>query len=202
MGLVRRSVTAGVLAGTFALSADSLLAQPVDPQVEPSPGAAAGDSIELVFDREVFTYPTFERRDPFRPLTGDEGPRFEDLVLMGIVLASRPEISIAVVGARPPGSTGDQAPTRLFRLRVGESVGNVRVVEIRQRLVVFAVEDFGAVETRMLEIPRTPPPSSEQDEPLAPQDPADAPANPDAATAPEPYFDNGRWMPPATTERT
>ena len=108
-------------------------------------GAVPLDSIQLVFEREVFTYPSFERRNPFRPLTGEEdlGPRFEDMILLGVVLSPRSEASIAVLGARPPGATGDQPPSRIFRLRSGESLGNVRVLEIRRREVVFAVEDFG-----------------------------------------------------------
>ena len=41
--------------------------------------ATASQSENLVFEREVFNYPRYERRNPFAPLlSGDEaGPRFE-----------------------------------------------------------------------------------------------------------------------------
>ncbi len=147
------------------LSAAALFTGRLQPQQPESTdgGSAAqtdespSDSIQLVFEREVFTYPGFERRNPFRPLTGEEatGPRFQDMVLLGVVLSPRTDGSIAVLGARPPGATSDQPATRVFRLRSGESVGNVRVIEIRRREVLFAVEDFGTSETRILEMRRS-----------------------------------------------
>ena len=154
-----------------------------EPDSAPS-DPVAPDAVELVFEREVFSYPSFERRNPFRALTGDDfGPRFEDMVLMGVVLSPLPQTSIAVLGARPAGSGSDQAATRLFRVRSGETLGNVRVIEIRQSEVVFAVEDFGVVETRMLTIQRAGPDprgSPLQDEPEPPVDgPEGAPADGD-----------------------
>ncbi len=169
---------------SIGLPASVVSGQVPDPASEQLPTTAEQDSIQLVFDREVFTYPSFERRNPFRSLTGEEGPRFEDMVLLGVVLSSRAGSSIAVVGARPPGSTSDQEPTRLFRLRSGESVGNVRVLEIRRREVVFSVDDFGIVETRMLELPQTLPPVAPLPEVPADQPPAeDGGNNPVGAVA-------------------
>ena len=163
----------GLLVATAWFLGPALVAQEVDSR--PS-GTVAGDRVQLVLEREVFSYPSFERRNPFRALTGDDlGPRFEDMVLMGVVLSPRPENSIAVLGARPPGSANDQAATRLFRVRSGETVGNVRVIEIRQREVVFAVEDFGIVETRMLSMPTTGPVPGEASPQDAPEDPMESP---------------------------
>ena len=161
------SVSAGSSFAQQAVSADSVLAD--------QNGEAPLDSIQLVFEREVFTYPSFERRNPFRPLTGEEdlGPRFEDMILLGVVLSVRSEASIAVLGARPPGATGDQPPSRIFRLRSGESLGNVRVLEIRRREVVFAVEDFGITETRMLTIVRAAPPPMPPPDEIPPEAPID-----------------------------
>ena len=155
---------------------------------DPAGAPNVADSVQLVFEREIFTYPTFERRDPFRPLTGDEtsgGPRFEDLVLLGVVLSSDPRTSVAVVGARPPGATSDQAPTRTFRLRPGEALGNVRVIDVRRREIVVEVADFGARDTRTLALRRPLPvvPVIEPaPDPVAPPDSAappgdDTPAN-------------------------
>ena len=152
-GSARRPLAAFVaVAIVTASGSGELFGQDPD---DPSDAAVPTDSIQLVFEREVFTYPSFERRDPFRSLADDDdlGPRFEDMVLLGVILAPRPERSVAVLGARPPRSTSDQPATRMFRLRSGERVGNVRVIEIREGEVMVAVEDFGIVDTRMLTMP-------------------------------------------------
>ncbi len=162
MGLLSRSAS--------AQQGDAPIDAPADQGSMP-----ASDSIQLVFEREVFTYPDFERRNPFRALTGEEGslPRFEDMVLLGVVLSSRTETSIAVLGARPPGSTSDQPATRIFRLRSGESLGNVRVLEIRRRDVLFSVEDFGIRETRILTMRRDEPPPFPPAGEIRPEEPSD-----------------------------
>jgi hypothetical protein len=99
---------------------------PAKPFVEP----------KLAFDREVFVYPGEGRRDPFRALGGDDalGPMYEDLVLRGIVWSVDPRQSVALVndGAR-----------KLYKLRVGERVGNARVSAIDKDRVRFAVTSFG-----------------------------------------------------------
>jgi hypothetical protein len=107
----------------------------------------------LVFEREVFSYPTFQRRNPFSPLTGrDDGPRFEDLQLLGVIETADPGASVVLLGVR----TG----TGTFRVRLGETVGNSRVVEIRRQQVVMEVEEFGIRENRTLELRRTEPRAS------------------------------------------
>ncbi|MEX0856118.1 MAG: hypothetical protein WD056_00985 [Gemmatimonadota bacterium] len=124
-----------------------------------APGGLPGDTIELVFEREVFTYPQYERRNPFRPLTGEDsaGPRFEDLVLMGRILSSNPASSIALVGALPAGASSGQLPSRTFRLRTGDVIGNSRILEIREQAILVEVEEFGLRETRVLELRRASP---------------------------------------------
>ena len=53
---------------------------------------------ELVFEREVFDYPSFTRRNPFRPLSGPGGElRFEDLSLIGIMYSPDGANSVAVL---------------------------------------------------------------------------------------------------------
>jgi hypothetical protein len=115
--------------------------------------------VDLVFDREVFAYPTYERRDPFRPLTGAEtGPRFEDLVLRGRILdAVNPRASVALIESRAAGGTQQQAGRQTYRVRVGDVIGNARIVEIRESQVVAEVEDFGVVELRTLQLVRAAP---------------------------------------------
>ena len=103
--------------------------------------------VTLVYEREVFTYTGSERRDPFQPLTGDNqmGPRFQELSLQGIVYSNVPGRSVAVLQAG-----GD----RVLRARVGDVIGNSRVIEIGPTRVVMAVENFGTIRQEILELPQ------------------------------------------------
>ena len=67
-------------------------------QAPPAPQGPP-QSTDLVFEREVFQYPSFQRRNPFRTLvSGEQGPRFEQLRLMGVLHAADPTASVAVLG--------------------------------------------------------------------------------------------------------
>lgn len=120
-----------------------------DPQ--PAPPPPAGET-ELVFQREVFQYPSFTRRNPFRPLLGAEGggPRFEQLSLIGIVYSPDPSQSVAVVstGGVQVAEDGTMSPIDgdAYYLKVGESIGNTTIVEIRRDAVIVDVEVFDSVE--------------------------------------------------------
>jgi hypothetical protein len=148
-----------VIGGARAAATRPVLAQQPAASATDSAAASEPDSLQLVFEREVFNYPQYERRNPFQPFTGVEvsGPRFEDVVLLGVVIQPNPQESVAVLGARPPGSTSDQPPTQTYRLRAGESLGNMRVIDIREREVLLEVGDFGVNETRRLTLRRPPP---------------------------------------------
>jgi hypothetical protein len=69
----------------FLLASGCLVAHDVAAQddLEPSPG----DSLALAFEREVFAYPEYDRRNPFKTLLTEDGggPRFESLILIGIL---------------------------------------------------------------------------------------------------------------------
>jgi hypothetical protein len=125
----------------------------VKAQQPPPPDTAA-----LVFEREVFAYPTFERRNPFvRVLSGSEGgPRYEELQLIGIIFSSTPDLSVALFGPRggTSGGGGGQRARRTFRVRLGDQLGNVRILEIQRTLVVVEVEEFGLTELREMEMQR------------------------------------------------
>ncbi|MFC1791610.1 hypothetical protein ACFL0I_03995, partial [Gemmatimonadota bacterium] len=71
----------------------------------PTVQAQAPDTSALVFDREVFSYPRLERRDPFAPLlSGDQsGPRFEEIKLIGVIFNPNPDLSLALFGPRSGG---------------------------------------------------------------------------------------------------
>lgn len=106
-----------------------------------------GASITLIYEREVYSYEGSARRDPFQPLTQDNemGPRFDQLSLQGIIYSSVEGESVALLLG------GEE---RVFRVRVGDVVGNSRVIEISPTRVVMAVETFGTIRQEILEMPQ------------------------------------------------
>jgi hypothetical protein len=146
---------AGLLAGLLLVAAP-LSAQ--DPAPADSAQGPPPPPTELVFEREIFAYPTFERRNPFRPLVGAQGngPRFEQIRLRGIIWSADPRRSVALFGmgdaAAAQQDTTGIPNTR--RLRAGESWGNMRVTQIEKDRVLVSVEEFGLSENKVLELTR------------------------------------------------
>jgi hypothetical protein len=129
-------------------------ASPVASQESPPPPQTTQgpDTTTLVFEREVFVYPTYQRRNPFTPLlTGDEaGPRFEELRLIGVLFSSDPAKSVALFGPR----VASEGPMQTYRVRRGDTLGNIRVLEIQRSRVVVEVVEFGLTEQRIMELQR------------------------------------------------
>lgn len=98
--------------------------------------AQTATTASTVYEREVFEYPSLGRRDPFRPLNeGDQiGPRFQDLRLSG-VLFNQAVGSVATLT--------DERNGRRYRVREGDTLGEVRVVAIRTDEVDFLIVSFG-----------------------------------------------------------
>ncbi len=128
---------------------------------------ALADSLTLAFEREVFSYPEYSRRNPFRSLLGgDEGPRFETLVLLGILYSPFAGESIALLGEGTrllnPGAPGARESYTLeltggtYRVREGEIVGNgnvtVRTIDLDQ--ITVEGTEFGLFEERIMLLPR------------------------------------------------
>ena len=115
---------------------------------------------ELVFEREVFQYPTFQRRNPFLPLdaANEGGPRFEQLRLMGIIYSEVAGESVAILGTSQVNVSADGANASVspggegFYLKVGQSIGNTRIVEIRRDQIVVELEEFGLTEQRIMQL--------------------------------------------------
>jgi len=87
--------------------------------------------------RETFAY-SGSIRDPFNSLLNmaKAGPEVADLQLVGIYQNMRvPSGSVAVFREKEGG--------KRHKLRAGDQLGRSRVVQIRERDVVFIVEDFG-----------------------------------------------------------
>lgn len=97
---------------------------------------------------DMARYQAAERRDPFVPLIGvatpASGPRFEQLRLTGVFLGA-PGSSLVVL--EDPASRG-------HFLRVGDEVGNARLLDILPDGAVFEVRDYGSVRREILHLDR------------------------------------------------
>ena len=112
-----------------------------DPSTSQSPALTADDSArkakDLELSRETFAY-SGAARDPFNSLfnMAKNGPELADLQLVGIYQNLRtPAASVAVFREKDGG--------KRHKLRAGDQVGRSRLVQIRERNVVFMIEDFG-----------------------------------------------------------
>jgi hypothetical protein len=111
-----------------------------------SPAGAPQDSVspdsvqrskDMDMVRETFAY-SGASRDPFNSLLNmaKNGPELADLQLVGIYQNLRArDASIAVFREKDGG--------KRHKLRAGDQVGRSRLVQIRDRDVVFMIEDFG-----------------------------------------------------------
>jgi hypothetical protein len=108
------------------------------PVVQESVAAdSAQKSKELEMVRETFAY-SGSTRDPFNSLLNmaKTGPELADLQLVGIYQNLRtPDASVAVFREKDGG--------KRHKLRAGDQVGRSRLIQIRDREVVFVIEDFG-----------------------------------------------------------
>jgi hypothetical protein len=112
---------------------DSSMAQAQDPAYADSVQKAK----EMEMTRETFAY-SGAARDPFSSLLNmaKNGPELADLQLVGIYQNLRtPSASVAVFREKDGG--------KRHKLRAGDQLGRSRLVQIRDRDVVFMIEDFG-----------------------------------------------------------
>jgi len=96
-----------------------------------------GETVEVEVLRETFAYGG-GARDPFGSLinTKSAGPELIDLQLVGIYEDMRSSAnSVAVLREKQSG--------KRHKLRTGDQIGRLRVAQIRNKDVVFTVEDFG-----------------------------------------------------------
>lgn len=119
-------------------------APPPGPQAEP----------ELVFEREVFQYPAFARRNPFQPLAAGGELRYEQLNLIGIVYSPDPSASVAVLSTGGVTVNADGTVTPVdgdaYNAKVGQRIGNATIREIQRDRVIVDVEEFGLTERRTM----------------------------------------------------
>ncbi len=98
-------------------------------------GEAAAPSVNI--DREVFSYSGLGRRDPYESLmaTGELRPLVSDLHLTAVAFDPVGRNSVAILR--------DLTSQAQYRVRVGQTLGRLRVSAIRQKAVIFSIDEFG-----------------------------------------------------------
>lgn len=132
-------------------AAPSGAAQPATrPAPRPAPPAARRDSAansvsvsergsrsEVTFEREVFSYDRSGRRDPFLSLlaSGDLRPMLNDLKLVAVAYDPTGRNSVAILR--------DVSSKDQYRVKLGQTLGRMRVAQIQPKSVTFTIEEFG-----------------------------------------------------------
>ncbi|HEY8164856.1 MAG TPA: hypothetical protein VIF83_04805 [Gemmatimonadaceae bacterium] len=134
------------LAGAVA-GAQSRSSKPVKVANNPAPAAAAPAPAEALVPRdtssqgtvtrEVYEYPGVGRRDPFVSLMNSEEirPLLADLKLVAVAFDPLGRNSVAVLR--------DISSKEQYRVKVGQEIGRMRVAGIREKSVIFGIEEFG-----------------------------------------------------------
>ena len=123
-------------------------ATPASAAAQPAPaakGAASKDTVRksteapatATFNREVFSYDGAGRRDPFLSLlsTGELRPSFTDLKLVAVAYDPTGRKSVAVMR--------DVSSKDQYRVKVGQTLGRMRVAQIHPKSVTFTIDEFG-----------------------------------------------------------
>lgn len=103
------------------------------------PAAAPADTAgpRPTIMREVFEYARDGRRDPFVSLltTTDLRPTLSDLKLTGILFDQSGRNSVATLQDITNGTK--------YRVSTGSTLGRMRVTSIRERALIFTIDEFG-----------------------------------------------------------
>jgi hypothetical protein len=120
----------------------------LDPKrsVVPAPAPARDTMPKVLINREVFQYDGAGRRDPFVSLltTSDLKPLLSDLKLVGVAYDPRGQNSVAVLR--------DVTSRDQYKVRVGQTIGRMRVAAIQPKAVIFTIEEFGYSRQELLPI--------------------------------------------------
>ena len=87
--------------------------------------------------REVYEYNAEGRRDPFFSLilTEDLRPLLSDLKLVAVLYDATGRRSVAIMR--------DVATNAQYRVNPGQAIGRMRVAQIKPRVVIFTIDEFG-----------------------------------------------------------
>ena len=96
-----------------------------------------GTRSEVTFEREVFSYDRSGRRDPFLSLlaSGDLRPMLNDLKLVAVAYDPTGRNSVAILR--------DVSSKDQYRVKLGQTLGRMRVAQIQPKSVTFTIEEFG-----------------------------------------------------------
>ena len=126
-------------------------ADPRKAATPPLPAPAADTAPKVLINREVFQYDGAGRRDPFVSLlTTELKPMLNDLKLVGVAYDPRGQNSVAVLR--------DVTSKEQYKVKVGQTIGRMRVAAIQPKAVIFTIEEFGYSRQELL--PIAPPDSS------------------------------------------
>lgn len=114
-----------------------VLLLPATAAAQTAPAEPAAPASEHVIHREVFEYNGAGRRDPFVSLlaTSDLRPLLIDLRLAAIAYDPNGRNSVAVLR--------DLTSKEQYRVKVGQTLGRMRVAAIQPRSVTFTIQEFG-----------------------------------------------------------
>ncbi len=116
------------------------------PAAATAPIPVADTAPRVLINREVFSYDGDGRRDPFVSLltTSDLRPLLTDLKLVAVAFDPRGQNSVAVLR--------DITSKEQYRVRVGQTIGRMRVAAIQEKAVIFTIEEFGYSRQEILPI--------------------------------------------------
>ncbi len=122
------------------------------PAAATAPAVPADTAPKVLINREVFQYEGDGRRDPFVSLltTSDLRPLLADLKLVAVAYDPRGQNSVAVLR--------DATSKTQYKVKVGQTIGRMRVAAIQEKAVIFTIEEFGYSRQELL--PIQPPDSS------------------------------------------
>jgi len=131
-------LVAAVATGAATQSRAAAPAVAPSSRTTPLPAPATADTAQRVLiNRESFQYDADGRRDPFVSLltTSDLRPLLSDLKLVAVAFDPNGRTSVAVMR--------DITSKEQYRVRVGQTLGRMRVAAIQEKAVVFTIEEFG-----------------------------------------------------------
>jgi len=139
---------AAALSVVAPLAAQQPAARPAPPPAQSPARPPAQDTVAPIdYRREIFNY-RGAQRDPFQSLVTEASTQTSvtDLRLVSVIYDARGGRSVAVVRERNN--------PRPHRLRRGDTIGRLRVIQIRPYEVVFQVEEFGFERQEVLSLSR------------------------------------------------
>lgn len=134
-----------VAAAASAAATQSSASAPARPASRNLAAPLPADTAQRVLiNRETFQYEADGRRDPFVSLltTSDLRPMLNDLKLVAVAFDPRGRGSVAVMR--------DVTSKEQYKVRVGQTLGRMRVAAIQEKAVIFTIEEFGFSRQEML----------------------------------------------------